>query len=138
MSTEIQTPFGLTPSGGVASTANPATQTQQHIQTLVSTNPGERVMLPKYGVPLSSYVFGADADVVSTAIGQNVSAAVAQWEPSVSLLDIVPVISDTSEGNAQVKIEYAPGAVTNSLQSVSTATVLVGGTVVSNGRGSSG
>lgn len=137
MSTEIQTPFGLTPSGGIATTVNPSTQTQQHIQALVSTNPGERVMLPKYGIPLSSYVFGADADMVATAIGKDVSTAVSTWEPSVSLLDIIPVISDTSEGIAQVQIDYAPGATTNSLQSVSTATVLVGGTVVSNGRGSS-
>lgn len=130
MSVEVLTPFSLTPSGGIASTTNPAIQVQQHIQALVSTNPGERVMRPTYGVPLSSYLFGADADMVATSIGNDVSTAIATWEPSVSLMDITPIISDTSEGIAQVQIEYAPGAVTNSLQSVQTATVLVGGTIV--------
>ena len=88
MSVELQIPFGLTPSGGVAVITNPSDQVQQHLQSLVSTNPGERVMQPKYGVPLASYLFGLDTDQTAAAVANDVSAAVTRWEPKVNVQDV--------------------------------------------------
>lgn len=127
---ELQAPFGLTPSGGIATVTSPVTLSQQHVQALVSTNPGERVMRPTYGVPLSSYLFGLDASQVATAVGNDIATALATWEPSISLQDVKTSVSDTSQGIASVEVDYSPGAASAIPASVQTATVLVGGSVV--------
>lgn len=124
-------PFQLTPSGGVAATTIPSVQVQQHLQTLVSTSPGERVMQPTYGIPLARYLFGLDTDQTAAAVSNDVSAAVAKWEPNVNVRDVYTMVSDTSEGLISLNVDYSPGAVaTGASTIVQTCTVLVGGTVV--------
>lgn len=130
--TELAAPFGLTPSGGIAVFSTPADQVQAHLTALVSTGPGERVMLPQYGVPLTSLVFGDTAGVVVQQVGADVQSAIGQWEPNVNLIDVRLDISDTPEGMAGVTVEYSPGQTVTSTATVSTATVLVGGTIVGN------
>jgi hypothetical protein len=128
---ELAAPFSLTPSGGVAAVSAPGDIVQQHLKCLVSTNPGERVMRPTYGVPLSSYVFGLSADQVSPLVTNDVTRAIREWEPSVSLQNVQMQTADTPEGMVSIDVQYSPGvAVTGSTQ-LSTATVLVGGSVVS-------
>lgn len=129
MATELAAPFSLTPSGGVAAVSAPGDMVQQHLKSLVSTNPGERLMRPTYGVPLSSYVFGLSADQVSPLVSNDISRAIQQWEPAVNLQNVQLQTSDIAEGLVSVDVQYSPGvAVTDSTQ-VSQATVLVGGTV---------
>lgn len=130
--TELAAPFALTPSGAIAVFATPADQVQAHLTALVSTSPGERVMLPSYGVPLASLVFGDTAAAVSMQVSQDVSTAIQQWEPNVNLMDVRTDISDTPEGLAGIRVEYSPGQSVTSTATVSTATVLVGGSVIGN------
>lgn len=131
MSVEILQPFQLTPSGGVAVTTNPTTQVQQHLQVLVSTSPGERAMQPTYGIPLSNYVFGLDTNQTATAVSNDIATAVARWEPNVNVQDVRTLVSDTSLGILSIDVDYSPGSVAPSPSAVQTATVLVGGTIVS-------
>lgn len=132
MATELSAPFGLTPSGGIAAFSAPGDMVQAHLQALVSTHPGERVMQPTYGVPLSSYLFGIGADAVTPMVVQQVTRAIQQWEPSVNLQGVNTQVSDTSEGLVAVNVDYSPGVAQIPGSSVvSTASVLVGGTVVS-------
>lgn len=132
MSTEIQTPFGLTPSGGVQATADPNVQAAQHVTALVSTTPGERAMLPTYGVDLTGRVFDPDDTVVATAIGQDVQDKMALFEPNIQVISAQPLVSDTGEGFVNVDVQYALGAGPTSVQQQQTATVLVGGTVINS------
>ena len=130
--TELAAPFGLTPSGAIAVFSTPADQVQAHLTALVSTGPGERVMLPEYGVPLASLLFGDTAAEIAMQVGNDVRAAITKWEPAVSLMDVQTDVADTPEGLAAIKVEYTPGALVTSTATVSTATVLVGGTIVGN------
>lgn len=129
MATELATPFGLTPSGGIAGFSVPGDMVQAHLQALVSTNPGERVMNPAYGVPLSSYVFGLSADQVGQLVVADVSRAIMRWEPAVNLQNVETMVADTSEGLVSVNVQYSPGAAVTGSTQVSTATVLVGGSI---------
>lgn len=129
---ELAAPFGLTPSGAIAVLTTPADQAQAHLTALVSTAPGERVMVPAYGVPLASLLFGDTAADVVMQVGNDVRAAITQWEPAINLTDVRMDVSDTPEGMAAVTVEYSPGALVTSTATVSTATVLVGGTIVGN------
>jgi phage baseplate assembly protein W len=134
MSVEIAFPFQLTASGSIAVTSDPGTQAQQHVTSLVSTQPGERVMQPGYGVSLNALVFAPNDPAVVTVIQQDVTAALAQWEPSLAVLSVSPAAGqDPTQGQAMVNVDYQiaaqpgqPGA------GIHTATVLVGGAVISD------
>lgn len=131
MSVEIQTPFALTPSGGVQATTDPNVQAEQHVTALVSTTPGERVMLPTYGVDLQAHVFDNDNTVVATALGQEVQDKMSIFEPNIIVTSTTPLVSDTTEGFLGVDVDYALGIGSSSVAQQKTATVLVGGTVIS-------
>ena len=83
-------------------------------------------------MPLASLVFGDTAGVVVQQVGQDVQQAIGQWEPTVNLINVNLDVSDTPEGLAGVTVEYSPGQEVTSTATISTATVLVGGTVVGN------
>lgn len=132
MSTELVFPLALTPSGGVAVTTNPNVQAQQHVTSLVSTNPGERVMLPGYGVPLSALVFGSNDPVIVATIQSDVSNALAQWEPSIIVTSVSPAAgTDPTQGVAAVNVDFQTGAQPGSPGSgAQTVTLLVGGQAI--------
>ena len=130
MSSEIVIPFALSPTGGIAVTTDPDVQTGQHVDSLVSTRPGERVMVPTYGVDLAGQLFGNTGDV-GAAVVNDVKVAMGKWEPSVIVVNVSLVDSlDQTTGLTQVEVDYATpsGGATN--PGTSTATVLVGGTVI--------
>lgn len=130
MSTEILAPFQLTPSGGVAATTVPSQQVQQHLQSLVSTSPGERIMRPTYGVPLAGYLFGLDRSQVAMMANNDVAQAISRWEPAVSIRDVRTGLSDDSLGRLSINVDYAPGPTPSATAPTQTATVLVGGSVI--------
>lgn len=130
MATELQAPFGLTPSGGIAAFSVPGDMVQAHLQSLVSTNPGERAMQPTYGVPLAQYVFGISADTISPMVINQVTQAIQKWEPSVNLQGVQTEVADTSQGKIAVNVTYSPGVAATGSAQLTTATVLVGGTVL--------
>lgn len=131
MSTEILYPFGLSATGGIAVTTDPNVQTAQHVNSLISTRPGERVMVPAYGVDLASQVF-ADSDEVADSVINDVTTAMQKWEPSVTVQSVSTAAGiDPSTGLVQIEVDYlTPASNSNSPTSLSTATVLVGGTVI--------
>lgn len=134
MSLELLAPFQLTSSGGVATTTNPAVQAEQHVTSLVSTSPGERVMLPGYGVPLSALVFGSNDPVIVSTIASDVTKALAQWEPSIVVNAVSPASGqDPTQGVAMVNVDFQVGAQPGSPGAgVQTVTLLVGGQAISD------
>jgi uncharacterized protein len=132
MSTEIAIPFSLlSPQGTVAVTSSPEVQTGQHVDSLVSTNPGERAMIPGYGVPLIASMF-KDTDSVATEVVNDVITAMKTWEPSVTVANVSVIPGqDTATGLVQVEVDYiTPSSGNTNPAAISTATVLVGGTVL--------
>jgi phage baseplate assembly protein W len=88
-------------------------------------------MAPTYGIDLAGQVFG-DPSEVADAIVNDVTTAMQKWEPSVTVQNvaIAPGI-DSTTGLVQIEVDYAsPATGVNNPAAVSTATVLVGGTVI--------
>lgn len=127
MSFEIRIPFGLNEFGSVASITSPDEQAMQHVKSIVVTNPGERVMLPDYGIPLRKYVFEPDPVAVTQQIHTDVITQMAEWEPSVQVLSIEPIIDQFELGVVDLQVNFATNPVAD--DNLSTATVSVGGTV---------
>lgn len=137
MSTEIQYPFQIGANGIVSTVSDKATIIDQHVQALVSTAAGERVMLPSYGLSLAGLVFGGNDPVLLNVIQNDVVTAFGKWEPSVLIQQVLPSQStDAQSGVAAVNVQYTVTGINAVGTAVSpmtqTATMTVGGTVVNN------
>jgi len=125
-------PFEVNASGAVMITLDPDVQTEQHLESLVTTQPGARVMMPSYGVDTISRVFAPGDEIVQADLVTEVQQQVSLWEPNVNVQSITPIPSLIGEyGTSSVAIDWVQGAVSAFTQ-VQTATILVGGTVISD------
>jgi phage baseplate assembly protein W len=129
--TNFSVPFSLTPGGSVQVTSDPNQVANDRVESLIGTYPGERVMLPDYGVPLPPDVFSPNIAALETTIVRDIQQAMNQWEPSVVLDTVTPVLNQSDVGIVSVNVEFSlSNNVT--LTPVQVVTVLVGGTVIQN------
>lgn len=126
MSAEILVPFALDVNGSIAQTTNADVQQAQHVSSLTTTQPGERVMRPRYGVPTMKYLFANGAGVIAQRLTKDVTQAMAQWEPGITVNSVTPVPNNNG-GVAEVQVDYLAAPVDTG--QVQTATVAVGGSV---------
>lgn len=127
--TNFSVPFSLTPTGQVQTTNDPNQIASDRMESLVGTFPGERVMLPDYGVNMPAYIFTPDITAQQDLISLNVQQAAAQWEPTLVLGSITPNISQSDVGIVSIDIQFS---LSNNpqLTPAQTATVEIGGAVV--------
>lgn len=136
MPSEIAVPFRLSTSYGIQAITNTERQVHQHVISLVSTEPGERVMLPEYGVNLASLLFEEVDDIGVEHINDKVGAALKNWEPGVVLNRAIPVKGRISE--VRVDVDYTrreSGSTDVTGARVNQARIMVGGEVKEVVRG---
>jgi phage baseplate assembly protein W len=133
MPTEIAIPFRLASDGTLAVETNPDVQIKQHVEALIGTQPGERVMLPSYGVPVNNLLFDPNAAFVAQEISNAVNAAFSSFEPGVVLQRAIPIPDATQQSLARIEVDYvrreAGDTPANLSSQTNTAVVRVGGTV---------
>ena len=61
---------------------------RQSIETILDTDPGERVMQPLFGCGLQRYLMAPNTMRHRTAIRQDITEALALWEPRVRVSDV--------------------------------------------------
>ena len=125
MSNEIVVPFALDVNGMVLATQDPAVQAMQHVRSVIATRPGERVMLPNYGVP--EYVFKPDPVTIAIQIQKDITDQLNTWEPTIQVNSIIPSDTD-SAGSAQVTVDFTTDPTQTA--NIQTATIMIGGTVI--------
>ena len=71
---------------------------QEAIWIILSTAPGERVMLPEFGCGIHEFVFAPNNTRTAGLISFHVEEALNRWEPRIDLLDVKvrPDASDPS------------------------------------------
>jgi uncharacterized protein len=67
---------------------NGVEKVRQSIWLLLSTAPGERVMLPDYGCGIHDLVFEANSASLRGQIQAEVRAALTRWEPRIDVMDV--------------------------------------------------
>lgn len=127
MNSEILIPFTLDVNGSIAQTTDPDVQQAQHVSSLVTTQPGERVMRPSYGVPTVSYLFSGSNGQVTSIINKDVQNAMAAWEPNITVTNITPQW-DNQGGIADIEVDYL--AAPEDTGAIQTITIYPGGQVV--------
>lgn len=65
-----------------------AEKIRQSIWLILSTAPGERVMLPEFGCGIHDLVFAANTDALQGEVQNSVRAALIRWEPRIDLLNV--------------------------------------------------
>ncbi|MGK6320285.1 GPW/gp25 family protein [Sphingomonas sp. DT-204] len=79
---------------------------RQAILMLLTTTPGERVMLPDYGCPLHRLMFAPnDATTAGLAI-HYVREAIRRWEPRVEIVRLDAGPDDDSAGRLLIELVY--------------------------------
>ena len=58
---------------------------RQSIETILDTEPGERIMLPAFGCGLRRYLMEPNTLTTRTAMQQDIETALRPWEPRIRL-----------------------------------------------------
>lgn len=141
MPSEIAIPFRVNPDGQIAVESNPDRQVRQHVMSLVNTEPGERVVITEYGIPLNEAVFEEGDEDVIAVLSDTIDSAMATWEPGVILRAVgadPKGIHQAGDGLSQIRVEYARGdspTTSTSGPQTNVATIKVGGEVSEVVRG---
>lgn len=129
--TNFTIPFSLTPSGSVQTTNDPNQIANDRVESLIGTYPGERVMIPDYGVNVPSYVFSPDIPAQESLLTTQVQQAITQWEPTITLDSVTPVLNQSDVGIIDIDVQFTLSN-NPAMTPAQVATVEVGGNVVQN------
>ena len=83
-----------------------ATDVQSSLEILLSTRPGERVMLPGYGCNLDELIFEPLTTTLKTYMTDLISTAILYYEPRITLNSIDLSQSNDLEGLVLIMIDY--------------------------------
>jgi uncharacterized protein len=61
---------------------------RQSIETILDTDPGERIMLPTFGCGLRRYLMEPNTAATRAAMQRDITDALTQWEPRIQLTDV--------------------------------------------------
>ena len=76
------------------------------ICTILRTTPGERVEMPAFGCGLSRYLFQPNSVGTLRLVQQEVTKALGQWEPRVSVNAVTAALDATDPSAVNVTITY--------------------------------
>jgi uncharacterized protein len=61
---------------------------RQSIETILDTEPGERVMLPTFGCGLRRYLMQPNTTATRASMQQDIEDALGRWEPRIRLTNV--------------------------------------------------
>lgn len=78
----------------------------QDLKMLVLTNPGERMMMPQYGVGLRRFLFDQNTQEIKNKIFQVINAQISTYMNFIKLLNVEITDDKIDENAIKIKIEY--------------------------------
>jgi uncharacterized protein len=79
---------------------------QAAIWIILSTSPGERLMLPTFGAGIKDYVFDSNSQVVCARLQTAVQKALTQWEPRIQVVSVQATPSPDQDSLVLISITY--------------------------------
>ncbi len=98
-------PIQVTPTGGIA-TASEEQRIEEAILIILSTAPGERLMLPDFGCGIHDLVFSPNDTSTVTKIVDHVRRALVDYEPRIDVLDVSAQVSEGQPNLLLIRIDY--------------------------------
>jgi len=79
---------------------------KQNFKNLVMTSPGERVMIPDFGVGIKNYLFEVNGPSTYSAIRAGINRQVSKYMPFVSITEVLFGTSEFDDTIVNIKITY--------------------------------
>jgi len=98
-------PLHVDPSGKLATAAGEQ-RVEQSVQLILSTCPGERVMLPKFGCAIHELVFAPNNPATRTRAIDAVRRALTLFEPRIDVLDVRAETSSAEPSLLLLRVDY--------------------------------
>jgi uncharacterized protein len=98
-------PLGVDHTGAIALTSGPD-DLDRSIRLVLLTAPGERVMRPKFGCRIWDLLFEPITPNLLGLIVEAVREAIGQWEPRVSVEQVMPVPDENDDALVRIHIVY--------------------------------
>lgn len=84
---------------------------RQNLKMLILTNPGERVMIPEFGVGIQSYLFENFSDTIYIDIENAIKKQVRKYMPVVSIENVLFDTSEPDNNKLGISIRYSIPAI---------------------------
>ncbi|MGY0490288.1 GPW/gp25 family protein [Streptomyces sp. WG-D5] len=90
---------------------------RQAVLVVLGTEPGERVMRPRFGAGLRTFVFEPLTVALTARIAEQVRGALTDWEPRIDVASVDVTDRDRARGVLNIDITYRVRA-TNTLRNL--------------------
>lgn len=80
--------------GGYAANTTIKEVVKQNFKNLLLTAPGERIMIPDFGVGLKTYLFEQNSQFTVDKIERNVGQQVSKYMPFIEVQEFLPTINE--------------------------------------------
>lgn len=98
-------PPRLDPDGRVAWSSG-AQSIRESIRIILTTDPGERLMLPGFGAGLRTFLFEPNVPATHRLIEERVLQALQRWEPRIAVSSVAVAPHPVDLGQATVSLVY--------------------------------
>jgi hypothetical protein len=98
-------PIKVNAKGGLDWSSGPA-RIQAAIWIILSTSPGERLMLPTFGAGIKDYAFESNSRVACARLQTAVQKALTQWEPRIQVVSVQATPSMEQDSLVLISISY--------------------------------
>ena len=82
------------------------TLVQQNLKMLILTNPGERVMIPEYGIGVRKFLFEQEGTSTLLKIDSAMRAGIQKFMPVINIVDILYDSSNIEENSLGIRLLY--------------------------------
>ena len=86
---------------------------QQNLKMLILTNPGERVMIPSYGIGIKRFLFEQEGTDILMRIDDAIRAGIKQYMPAVTIVDLLYDSSNIENHALGIRLVYKIPAVSS-------------------------
>lgn len=103
----VKLPLTRDPHDGFVMIKNIQTMVKQNFKMLLLTNPGERVMMPLYGVGIKSFLFEQFTSSTFAKIEARITDQVLTYMPNVSITEIAFNQISIDSNVLEIRIAYS-------------------------------
>ena len=98
-------PLQVTPMGAIA-TSSEEQRIEESILVILSTAPGERLMLPDFGCGIHDLVFAPNDTGTVTQVVDLVRRALTKYEPRIDVIDVTAETSTEQPNLLLIRVDY--------------------------------
>jgi hypothetical protein len=98
-------PLQVTPGGAIA-TSSEEQKIEESVLLILSTAPGERLMLPNFGCGIHNLVFAPNDSGTVTRVVDLVRRALTTYEPRIDVVDVTAEVSPEQPNVLLIRVGY--------------------------------